>query len=210
MLRNVEDEPQNRQYENQPKAVNIYRPVATYAIIAVNVLFFIFINVLSGGKLIHTMSISRREFSVYKLFTSMFTHGSIQHIFCNMMALYSLGAGLERFLGRKKYLLLYFLSGLGSALTIVVFSKYSAVGASGAIFGLMGFYLMLALMNRNILGETLRKNILPPLLINILVTLIIPNISVAGHFGGLFSGMIFYLIFFRNKKLVYRADPENN
>lgn len=207
MIRNVENEP-NERPQNRQENIRIYTPVVTYAIIAVNILIFVVVNVLGGGRQLGYLAVSRREFSVYKLVSAMFAHGSIQHIFCNMLSLYSVGAGLEHFLGRKKYTLLYFFAGIGSSLAVVLFSPNYAVGASGAIFGLVGFYLMLALMNRDKLGETLRKNILPPLLINLLVTVIVPGISIAGHFGGLISGMIFYLIFFRNVKLVYRNNPD--
>ncbi len=206
MIRNVENEQNEMAQSRQPNSVKRYTPVVTYVIIAVNILVFIFVNVLSGGRQLPYLAVSRRDFSVYKLVSAMFAHGSIQHIFCNMLSLYSVGAGLEHFLGRKKYILLYFFAGIGSSVAVVLFSNYYAVGASGAIFGLVGFYLMLALMNRKRLGNTLLKNILPPLLINLLMTLIIPNISIAGHFGGLISGMIFYLIFFRNIKLMYKND----
>lgn len=206
MIRNVENEQNERPQVIQQKNVKTYIPVVTYAIIAVNVLIFIFVNVLSGGRQLPYLAVSRKEFSVYKLVSAMFAHGSLQHIFCNMLSLYSVGAGLEHFLGRAKYTMLYFFAGIGSSVAVVLFSDHYAVGASGAIFGLVGFYLMLALMNRDKLGETLRKNILPPLLINLLVTVIVPGISIAGHFGGLIAGMIFYLIFFRNIRLVYRND----
>lgn len=86
----------------------------------------------------------------YRLFTSMFLHISGEHIFNNMITLIFIGAYLERRLGHIRYLILYLVSGLLAGCTsivynVVIHSASTSVGASGAIYGLMGA-LILALI----------------------------------------------------------------
>ncbi|MFD0683904.1 rhomboid family intramembrane serine protease [Actinomadura fibrosa] len=125
----------------------------------------------------------------YRLFTSMFLHqrgGSfgITHILFNMWALWALGPALEQVLGRWRFLALYLLSGLGgSVLLYLVDPGNSAVGASGAIFGLFGAYFVIG---RRLGGQV--GPIVFLLVINLVITFSVPDISWEGHVGGLVVG----------------------
>lgn len=124
----------------------------------------------------------------YRLLTSMFTHQEIWHIGFNMLSLWFLGGPLEAALGRARYLVVYFVSGLaGSALAYLLASPSTAtLGASGAIFGLFGATAVL--MRR--LNYDLRP-IIALLVINLIFTFNPGfNISWQAHIGGLVAGVI--------------------
>ena len=119
----------------------------------------------------------------WQLVTSMFTHVQLWHIGFNMFALYVLGPQLEVVVGRARFLALYFLSGLaGSAL--VYWGDRGALGASGAIFGLMGALLIVAIKVR---GDV--RGILTWIGINFVITFVfVSTISWEGHLGGFIGG----------------------
>jgi membrane associated rhomboid family serine protease len=119
----------------------------------------------------------------WQLVTAMFSHVQLWHIGFNMFALYVLGPQLELALGRARFLALYFLSGLaGSAL--VYWGDRGALGASGAIFGLMGALLIVAIKVR---GDV--RGILTWIGINFVITFVFVNaISWEGHLGGFIGG----------------------
>ncbi|MEU3736697.1 rhomboid family intramembrane serine protease [Streptomyces sp. NPDC032198] len=122
----------------------------------------------------------------YRLVTSMFTHQEVWHIAFNMLGLWWLGAPLEAALGRARYLSLYLLSGLaGGALTYVVAAPDQAsLGASGAIFGLLGATAVL--MRR--LNYDMRP-VIALLALNLLFTFTWSGIAWEAHVGGLVAGV---------------------
>ena len=127
----------------------------------------------------------------------MFLHGSIIHFLMNSIALYYLGGQMESILGPKKYILLYFVSGIGSSILVVLLGAETqvTVGASGAIFGILGGMLILTYTRSRWFNERAIRSIRQMVLINLVITFLIPNISVAGHIGGLATGIIlFYFI----------------
>jgi membrane associated rhomboid family serine protease len=125
--------------------------------------------------------------SVWMLLTSMFTHVQIWHIGFNMLALWSLGPQLELALGRVRFLALYLLSGLAGSATVYWLSNPhgATLGASGAIFGLMGALLVVAY---KVHGNA--QGLLGWVAINALLTFTIPNISWQGHLGGFVGGAV--------------------
>jgi len=123
----------------------------------------------------------------WQLITSAFTHVEVLHIGFNMLALWFLGPQLEQVLGRARFVALYLLSALaGSALVYATAPVYQpTVGASGAVFGLMGALLVVALrMRANV------SSILVWIGINAVLTISVPNISWQGHLGGFIGGVL--------------------
>jgi len=123
----------------------------------------------------------------WQLVTSMFTHLTLLHIGFNMVALWLFGPQLELVFGRARFLALYLLSGFAGSAVVYAFSYpfTSTAGASGAIFGLLGAYFVVALkMRRNV------TQIVVLLGINAVITFTIPNISWQGHLGGLVGGAL--------------------
>lgn len=121
----------------------------------------------------------------WQLMTSAFTHVQPLHLAFNMFALYLFGPQLEIYFGRSRYLALYLISALTGSAAVYWFSpEYSpTLGASGAVYGLMGALLVISLKVRiNIQG------LLALIGINLLLTFTISNISWQGHLGGLVGG----------------------
>ncbi|MFD4766877.1 rhomboid family intramembrane serine protease [Streptomyces niveus] len=121
----------------------------------------------------------------YRLFTAMFLHQAVWHIAFNMLGLWWLGGPLEAALGRVRFIALYLISGLaGSALTYLIAAPYQAsLGASGAIFGLLGATVVL--MRR--MNYDMRP-VLALLALNLLFTFTWSGIAWEAHLGGLVAG----------------------
>jgi rhomboid protease GluP len=135
----------------------------------------------------------------WRLFTSMFLHIGIFHIFINMYSLYSLGIMLEKFIGKWRFIGLYLFTGLcGSVLSIWWNPETVSAGASGAIFGLFGVFV--AIVTTNIIEPTIRKQLLRNIGITLLLNAGISfwaNVDTSAHLGGFLSGLIGgYLIYF--------------
>ncbi len=122
----------------------------------------------------------------YRIVTAGFLHGSLIHIGFNMYLLWILGGALERYAGTGRMLAIYFSSLLwGSALVLVITPNDLTIGASGAVFGLMAAMLLLE-RQRGI--ALLGSSVGALLLINLLLTFTISNVSIGGHIGGLAGG----------------------
>ena len=124
-------------------------PFVTYFIIGLNVLVFIYqYFIIQGAQLsenfIYTYALIPANPSILTIFSSMFMHGGFTHIIFNMWFLWIFGDNIESVLGHKKYLLFYFLCGIGAGLSQIQIDPESTipmVGASGAIAGGLGAYL---------------------------------------------------------------------
>lgn len=124
------------------------RPVVTITLIAVNLLVFLLeasLGQYNRNALIDYYGLVPDQFRVTNVFTSMFLHGGWMHVLGNMWFLWIFGDNVEDLLGHAKFLLFYLLCGVAAALGQVLASPYSTipmVGASGAIAGIMGAYLV--------------------------------------------------------------------
>jgi membrane associated rhomboid family serine protease len=124
------------------------RPVVTIAIITVNLLVFLFeasLGPYTRNALIETYGLVPDQFRVTTVLTSMFLHGGWLHVLGNMWFLWIFGDNIEDLLGHAKYLVFYLLCGCVAALGQVISGPYSTVpmvGASGAIAGVMGAYMI--------------------------------------------------------------------
>ena len=124
----------------------------------------------------------------WRLITAAFLHYGPIHLGMNMLALWIFGQALEIELGPWRYLLLYLVSGLaGSAGALIVSPEAATVGASGAIFGLLGAALA---VQRSMGINIWQSGIMTILFINLLFTFGVPGISIGGHLGGLVGGLI--------------------
>lgn len=170
-------------------------PYITYFLIAVNLIFF-FIPGLLGqhNNLINDFCVhgpSIRAGQYYRLFTGMFLHGSIMHILFNCYALYVLGCQIESFLGKGKYLVIYLFSGLMGALFSMTFGgNIGSIGASGAIFGLMGSLVYFGYHYRVYLGNVIKSQIIPLIVLNLVFGFVANGIDNFAHIGGLIGGAL--------------------
>lgn len=170
---------------------------ATTFLVAVNVLVYL-VTVSQGGGLDQPGGALFRDGALvgaaidingewYRLLTAMFLHASIIHLAFNMLALYWLGSVVEQALGTGRFLLVYFVAGLaGSAGALVLTGPLvPTVGASGAIYGILGALLILEYLSTgSFAGQAMGLIVL-----NLAITFAIPNISIGGHIGGLAGGV---------------------
>ncbi len=123
----------------------------------------------------------------WRLISAAFLHYGPLHLGMNMLALWWFGAAVEQVLGRGRYLLLYLVSGLaGSAGALVMSPTSLTVGASGAIFGILGAAFVLERQRTYVLGG----GAVSIIALNLAFTLFVPGISIGGHLGGLAGGAL--------------------
>ncbi len=177
--------------------------IETYIIIGVLVLIFLFslfgfdewliVNFATRSSLI-----KGGEF--YRLLTGTLIHVDMMHLFCNCYSLYVIGTQIENFYGKKNFLIIYLFSALcGSLLSISMGDNYS-IGASGAIFGLLGAYAYFGYHYRVYFGTVLLKQIVPVIIFNLLIGFMVTGIDNFAHIGGLIGGFLMSMALGVNSK----------
>ena len=178
--------------------------LVTKILIGINVLVFL-INLAQGSSLTQVSGslfvkgalyvpggLDQGEW--YRLITAAFLHASMIHLLFNMLVLWFIGAPVEQAIGRGRFLAIYIVSGLAGSAGAVIFSpNVVTVGASGAIFGILGAALVLEGQKNYVLGG----QALGLIAVNLIFTFAIPNISIGGHIGGLIGGALSMLAFSR-------------
>jgi membrane associated rhomboid family serine protease len=195
----AEQRPLRNQFGTQLRAS---RPYVTLTFIAINVVCFILqgfpISTVDPNRQQFTDRFDSFNFSIgqdheyYRLLTGTFLHVAIWHIAVNMLALIMVGPALEAMLGRIRFIALYLLAGIGgSALAFVVKGPlYDNLGASGAIFGMFAAYWVLA---RRVRADT--SQITGTIVLNLIISVAVPGISLFGHVGGLIVGAMVGAVF---------------
>lgn len=190
----------------------IYVPWVAYSLVAINIVVYIVCT--STGNLLYNMG----EMSVantieggqwYRLITSMFLHGSLSHIFNNMLILYLLGQMAEERLGRWKFLISYFVCGIVAGL-VSLGAKYfngidaNSIGASGAVYGIFGIALVTEFTTINwkrVSVATVRRVVL--VLLCIAISLYVDartsGIDYEAHVGGLCMGAMIGMAWYFNR-----------
>ena len=170
-------------------------PYVTYSLMFINIIIYL-VSVLFGQYnnvislfSVHGPSIKNGEY--YRLVTGIFLHGGILHLAFNMYALYVIGSQIESYLGKIKYIIIYLFSGImGSLFTTIFGGNIPSVGASGAIFGLMGAMVYFGYYYRVFLGNVLTNDILPLIAFNLILGFTLSGIDNFAHIGGLIGGLL--------------------
>ena len=164
-------------------------PIATYVMIALNVAVFVGArsSVQAQSDLI-LFGPAVADGDYWRLLTSGFLHVELMHIALNMLSLFWLGRMIEPALGHARFVAIYFVALLGGSLGVMILSPDEAtLGASGAIYGLLGAAIVMA-RNRQI--SLIQSGLIPILAINFVLTISLPGISLGGHLGGLIGGLV--------------------
>jgi rhomboid protease GluP len=146
----------------------------------------------------------------WRLVTSMFLHGSLLHLALNGWALYQLGALFEILVGSPRMLLVYFATGLTGSLVSAWFSQVPSVGASGAIFGLLGALIAFLLRRRGALtpqGKSILMQLVFWAVINVFFGFSDPQIDNSAHLGGCAAGLLLGLALPERRQLPPAPDP---
>lgn len=173
------------------------RPYMTYTLLAINFIVFILMTLAGGstnsdvlikfGAKVNTLILKGE---VWRLISSMFIHIGILHLIFNQYALWMLGPFSEGIYGRRKFLMIYLLCGIGGSIASFVFSSALSAGASGAIFGLLGALLYYSYKRPNLWKTGLGLNLIVVILVNFGLGLTQQGIDNFAHLGGLLTGIL--------------------
>ncbi|HEY6113580.1 MAG TPA: rhomboid family intramembrane serine protease [Gaiellaceae bacterium] len=192
------------------RSLSAYGPYVTFTLIGINVALFV-LELATGGQLNGTGSwiyekgvlvstavdssgqvVGVAEGEWWRLITAAFLHYGLIHLGMNMLVLWFIGPPLEEYFGHGRYLLVYLVSGLaGSAGALIWSPNALTVGASGAIWGIMGAALVLEARKIWVFGGQAMGLVI----FNLAITFVIPGISIGGHVGGLVGGGLCALAF---------------
>lgn len=174
------------------------KPRLIYALLVINLLMYFLLEMNGGSESIETLIKYGAKYNPailmdgewWRVVTSMFLHIGFIHLVMNMLAVYYLGSLVERIYGSWRFIIIYFLAGIGGGLASFAFTANVAAGASGALFGLFGALLFFGLIYRRLFFQTIGMNVLFLVGINIIFGLTIPQIDNSAHMGGLVAGFI--------------------
>lgn len=129
---------------------------------------------------------------IYRLLTCAFLHVGLIHLVVNMYSLRVIGPSVESLIGKGKFVFIYLISAISASLMSLVFvdSNIVSVGASGAIFGLMGALLYFGYHYRLYLNDAIKTQIIPVILFNLIIGFMMPGIDNGAHIGGLIGGYL--------------------
>ena len=182
---------------NQKKAV------CTIGIAVANIIVFLLLSfggrmedgmyMLEHGAMYVPFVTEGQEY--YRIFTCMFLHFGFSHLMNNMLTLVVIGWNVEMFVGKIRFLVIYFLSGLGGnllSMTVDIWKQdYSvSAGASGAIFGLTGAMLCLAILNHGRAGNITKQGMIVMIFISLYTGFTSGGVDNFAHIGGLLTGCL--------------------
>jgi membrane associated rhomboid family serine protease len=186
-------------------ALGTVKAPVTKALIAINVAVYLVTAVQGlglnspGGQLYEKAALFGpfvAQGQWWRLITAVFLHGFLLHLAFNMFALWVIGTPVEQYLGRVRYIGLYFVAGLaGSAGALVTSPTVPVVGASGAIFGILGAMMILEWQVTGRLAGQAMTLIVLNLALNFVFNGVGGNISIGGHVGGLIGGILVTLAY---------------
>ena len=179
---------ENKSYDSifKPKKI-----IFTNLLIIINVLIFLITTF--NPSLIYMFANNLglvKSGEYYRIITSVFIHANIFHLLCNMYTLFIIGSQVENFLGKVKFLIIYFASAIMGSLLSLTFSSGFSVGASGAIFGLMGALVYFGYHYRLYLNTVIKSQIIPLIVLNLALGFMINGIDNFAHIGGLIGGYL--------------------
>lgn len=200
---------------------NTIKAPCTVLLVAANVIVFLVLSfqgmtenagfMLQHGAMYVPYIIGKGEY--YRLFTSMFLHFGYDHLFNNMIALAAMGWNLELDIGKIKFLIVYFVSGLaGNILSawwdIQTGSMVVSAGASGAIFGIIGALLYVAIRNRGRIGEISGRGLVAMVVLTLYYGFTSGGVDNMAHIGGLAVGFLSGVLLYRKRNDKYSPDIE--
>ena len=170
-------------------------PIITKILIFINLVMFLLSFILGDNLMVGLFANygpAVEAGQIYRLFTSVFLHISFFHFLFNMYALYIIGPQIENFFGKWRYLIIYLGSGLvGNLLSIAFNLGTFSLGASGAIFGLLGSLIYFGYHYRVYLDSVIKSQIIPLIFLNLCIGFMFTGIDNAAHIGGLIGGVLF-------------------
>lgn len=197
-----------KNYDESKKAEEVFAkktPYVTYTIMIICAILYLLTSISSGnfidqnpnvlynyGALVNFNMMNNNPVELFRLISSVFLHAGIFHLLCNMYSLYVIGPQLESFFGKTKFVIIYIVSGVVGNLLSLSFLQDNivSVGASGAIFGLLGSLLYFGYHYRVYLSSVIKSQIIPLILLNLGIGFVASGINNFAHIGGLIGGIL--------------------
>lgn len=202
-----------------PRNIGKLLTVMNSSIIIVNIIAYLITHyapffggpngMLTGGALSWYEVFEEKQY--YRILTAMFMHGDFSHLMNNMLVLLFVGDNLERAAGKLKYLFIYFGAGIVAGLTSVSYNMWKdygqytesatySIGASGAIFGVVGAVLFIVVINRGRLENINTRQMVFFVIFSLYGGIANTHIDQAAHVGGFLAGIIFAALLYRRRK----------
>lgn len=190
-------------------------PLITVVLAGINIVLFLIVDLflfrrqseIAYFMALNPVLVMRGEY--WRLFTSMFYHFGIDHLVYNMLMLFVLGSVLEPFFGRIRYGVLYFVSGLAAGGASLVYNGFIrgedgmhvlCAGASGAVYGLIGAYVAIFLVQRKLLSAPEKKRLLFAVAFLLFGSIFDTGVGHDAHFGGFAAGLLLGSLYCVQKK----------
>ena len=192
----ISDDINNKNKKEAMETDKILEPKKPYVTIGILIflwLIFIIYELGGGSFLVNNFVLFGdwvREGEIYRLLTGTFLHADLIHILCNSYALYIVGSMVEGYFGKEKYAIIYLVSAITGSLLSIAMSDIPSVGASGAIFGLLGALLYFGYHYRVYFGSVILSKIIPVIIINLSIGFMVSGIDNFAHIGGLIGGFL--------------------
>lgn len=176
------------------------RPIVTYVLIAANIIVWALLNLYSmksGKSYNELLSIFGAKVNIdimkgqyWRFITPIFLHANITHLLINCYSLHAVGVTVEKIYGQAKFIFIYLVAGVMGSLLSFMFSINPAVGASGAIFGLLGALLYFGVEYPKPFRTYFGHSIMTTIAINLVYGFMNSGIDNFGHIGGLIGGFL--------------------
>ncbi len=199
------------------KLFNKQTPYITVLLIALNILYFLYLEFLGSTEQVSLMiehgamytPLILEQGEYYRLLTSVFMHFGISHLANNMLMLFVLGERLERMLGKAKYLILYLFCGIGANVISMLWSMSDhdltvGAGASGAVFGVVGSLFVVIAKHHGRLEDLSISRMAVMIIISLYYGFSSSGVDNVAHVGGLLLGVILTLLLYRRLKALPR------
>ena len=198
---------------NRPEAI------CTAGLIIINVAVFLILTVsgntndtmfmIQHGAMYEPLITQDHEY--YRLLICIFLHFGVEHLANNMVMLGALGWNLELETGKIRFLLIYFISGIGGNILSLLMSRIQgnyavSAGASGAIYGLMGALVYVVIANRGRLGRLSSRGMLFMVALGLYFGFTSSGVDNTAHIGGLVCGFLLAVVLYRRKKQDFRWE----
>lgn len=198
LLLNVTKDINNKTETDNKKFEKIFskkKLVITYLIMLICILMYVLVTFMGASNKAYlllgaNLKVLVKSGQVYRLITYAFLHGGLVHLITNMYSLYIIGSQIENNYGKLKFIFIYLVSALTGGLLSALFNNNISIGASGAIFGLLGALVYFGFHFRLYLSDALKTRIIPVILINLLIGFMVTGIDNACHIGGLIGGYL--------------------
>lgn len=189
------------------------RTFCNLLMVAANVVVFLFLEIIGSTEDVRFMAEHGACYSpwvleygeYYRLFTCMFLHYGMEHLFYNMLVLIFLGDALERSVGKIRYLIIYLGGGvLANVLSCILdyrSGEYAvSAGASGAVFAVVGALVYIVIVNRGRIAEFTMRRLILMALLSLFEGFTSVGVDNAAHVGGMVFGLLFAVLLYRRPK----------